>query len=63
MVGITPTMLTKCLRELEADGLVRRTQYPTIPPTGEYTLADRGRKLIPALEEVYRWAETQMESE
>ena len=63
MVGITPTMLTKCLRELEADSLVRRTQYHTIPPTVEYTLADRGRKLIPALEEVYRWAETQMESE
>lgn len=63
VVGITPTMLTKCLRELEADGLVRRTQYPTIPPTVEYTLAERGRELIPALEEVYRWAETQMEGE
>jgi DNA-binding HxlR family transcriptional regulator len=63
VVGITPTMLTKCLRELETDSLVSRKQHPTIPPTVEYTLADRGRKLIPALEEVYRWAETQMESE
>lgn len=63
VVGITPTMLTKCLRELETDSLVSRRQYPTIPPTVEYTLADRGCKLIPALEEVYRWAETQMESE
>lgn len=63
MVGITPTMLTKCLRELETDSFVSRKQYPTIPPTVEYTLAERGRKLIPALEEVYRWAETQMESE
>lgn len=56
-------MLTKCLRELETDSLVSRRQYPTIPPTVEYTLDDRGRKLIPALEEVYRWAENQMESE
>ena len=61
VVGITPTMLTKCLREMESDELVSRRQYPTIPPTVEYTLADRGRALIPALEEVYRWAEGQME--
>ena len=32
MVGITATVLTKCLRELESDGLVSRTLHPTIPP-------------------------------
>ena len=52
VVGITPTMLTKCLRELEADGLIIRKQYSTIPPTVEYSLADRGMSLIPALESV-----------
>ena len=56
-MGITATMLTKCLRELEADKLIRRTQYNTIPPTVEYTLLERGRSLIPALESVYLWAE------
>ena len=60
VVGITATMLTKCLRELEGDGLVRRTQYPTIPPTVEYALTDRGKTLIPALESVYSWADAQM---
>ena len=60
VVGITATMLTKCLRELEADKLIRRKQYETIPPTVEYSLTDRGRSLIPALESVYRWAEEQM---
>ena len=60
VVGITATMLTKCLRELEADGLIRRTQYNTIPPTVEYTLIEQGKLLIPALESVYKWAEGQM---
>ncbi len=63
VVGITATMLTKCLRELEQDGLVTRTQYNTIPPTVEYSLAERGRSLIPALESVYSWADEQMKEE
>ncbi len=60
VVGITPTMLTKCLRELETDHLILRKQYNTIPPTVEYSLTERGRSLIPALESVYNWAEIQM---
>ena len=60
VVGITATMLTKCLRELEQDKLITRKQYPTIPPTVEYSLAERGKTLIPALESVYKWAEEQM---
>ena len=61
VVGITATMLTKCLRELESDGLISRTQYNTIPPTVEYALTERGTSLIPALESVYRWAEGQID--
>lgn len=60
VVGITATMLTKCLRELEADELITRKQYNTIPPTVEYSLAEKGKSLIPALESVYQWAESQM---
>ena len=63
VVGITATMLTKCLRELEADKLIHRTQYNTIPPTVEYSLMERGKSLIPALESVYEWAEKQMAGE
>ena len=63
VVGITATMLTKCLRELEQDGLVTRTQYNTIPPTVEYSLAEKGKSLIPALESVYSWADEQMKEE
>jgi len=60
VVGITATMLTKCLRELEKDKLIKRKQYNTIPPTVEYSLTKRGKTLIPALESVYKWAEKQM---
>ena len=60
VVGITATMLTKYLRELEADHLITRTQYNTIPPTVEYALTERGKTLIPALESVYSWADQQM---
>ena len=60
VVGITATMLTKCLRELEQDQFITRKQYSTIPPTVEYSLAERGRTLIPALESVYQWADEQM---
>ncbi|MBR1693727.1 MAG: winged helix-turn-helix transcriptional regulator [Lachnospiraceae bacterium] len=56
-------MLTKCLRELEQDKFITRTQYPTIPPTVEYSLAERGKTLIPALESVYKWADEQMQDE
>ncbi len=62
VVGITATMLTKCLRELENDGLVSRTVYPTIPPAVEYALTGRGKTLIPALESIYNWADGQMKS-
>ena len=53
-------MLTKCLRELEQDRFILRRQYSTIPPTVEYSLAERGKTLIPALESVYNWADEQM---
>ena len=60
VVGITATMLTKCLRELERDGFITRTQYNTIPPTVEYSLTERGKTLIPALESFYQWAKELM---
>ena len=42
MPSITNTMLTKSLRELEADGLVSRHSMETIPPHMEYALAQTG---------------------
>lgn len=58
--GITNTMLTKSLRELEADGLVARHSMETIPPHVEYSLTQVGQDLLPALNELYRWGEAHM---
>ena len=55
--GITNTMLANSLKELEADGLVRRTQYPEMPVRVEYSLTPTGRSLIPILMELKDWGE------
>lgn len=61
VIGITNTILTKCLRELESDGLVSRFQHSTIPPSVEYRLTERGKSLLPALNELYHWGKEQIE--
>ena len=48
--------LSSTLKALEADGLVRRREYPQIPPKVEYSLTGRGRTLIPVLDLMCAWA-------
>ena len=55
--GITQHMLTLRLREMEADGLIRRKEYPQIPPKVEYSLSEKGKSLIPILDEMCCWGE------
>ena len=61
--GVTNMMLTKCLRELEDFGLVIRQQYNEVPPRVEYSLTNRGKTLLPALEQLYAWGREQLEYE
>lgn len=53
---ITARSLTQALRELEADGMVRRTVFPTIPPQVDYALTDRARALLPVLNGLMDWS-------
>ncbi|ULH17316.1 helix-turn-helix transcriptional regulator (plasmid) [Deinococcus sp. KNUC1210] len=54
---VSQKMLTKTLRQMEADGLVVRTVFPVIPPRVEYHLTDLGRGLSEAFCGVWHWAE------
>jgi DNA-binding HxlR family transcriptional regulator len=58
--GITNMMLSKSLQELEAHKLIIRTQYETIPPKVEYSLTERGKALLPILDELYLWGKEQI---
>ncbi|MDG0811254.1 winged helix-turn-helix transcriptional regulator [Cohnella rhizosphaerae] len=54
---VTQKMLAQHLRELEADKLVTRTIYPSVPPKVEYALSDYGKTMVPVLETMCAWGE------
>lgn len=58
--GITNTMLTKSLRELEEHGLIIRNEYNTNPPKVEYSLSERGKALLPTFDALYVWGKEQI---
>lgn len=55
--GITYKTLSSTLKQLEADGLIHREEYPQIPPKVEYSLTERGRSLIPILDQMCEWGD------
>ncbi|MDR3514897.1 MAG: helix-turn-helix domain-containing protein [Azospirillaceae bacterium] len=62
IAGVSQKMLTKTLRQMEADGLVLRTVFPVIPPRVEYVLTDLGQSLGAAFCGVWIWAEQNRQS-
>src|SRR5690606_27897321 len=54
---ISQKMLTTTLRNLERDGFVSRTVFPTIPPRVDYELTELGRDLLCPVEALGRWAQ------
>ena len=48
-------MLTKELRELEADGIISREIFPEIPPRVEYTITPLGETLFPIIDAMSEW--------
>ncbi|WP_454853736.1 winged helix-turn-helix transcriptional regulator [Promicromonospora soli] len=55
--GISKRMLTVTLRNLERDGLVRRTVFPEVPPRVEYELTALGRTLLGTTQALVAWTE------
>jgi DNA-binding HxlR family transcriptional regulator len=59
--GISQKMLSQTLRNLEADGLLTRRAFPTVPVTVEYELTPLGRSLNQELEPLRKWASRNMD--
>lgn len=55
--GISQKMLTQTLRELERNGLVKRTSYPVVPPHTEYELTELGASLEDIIYRLGGWAQ------
>ncbi|MGQ4383786.1 winged helix-turn-helix transcriptional regulator [Streptomyces sp. SAS_270] len=53
--GITEKVLASHLREMEADGVVRRVSYDEVPPRVEYSLTENGARLNDALQPLAAW--------
>lgn len=53
--GLTDKSLSKELKELEANQLIRRTVYDTFPPTVEYSITEHGRSLEKVINELRKW--------
>ncbi len=53
--GITERMLTLQLRELEHEGLVKRTVYAEVPPRVDYELTDIAKELVPIWNQLSQW--------
>ena len=61
--GVSNTMLSKTLKELEEDGLVARKEFLEVPVRVEYDLTDKARQLRPILGDLIRWVLAGREAE
>jgi DNA-binding HxlR family transcriptional regulator len=55
--GISHKMLVQQLRQMERDGMIRRTVHQQVPPKVEYCLTEWGQALCPALDSLLMWIE------
>lgn len=55
--NINTRMLVKELKNMEANEIVKREVFATVPPTVEYSLTFKGQKLKPIVDELHKWGE------
>ena len=53
--GINTRMLVKELKNLEANGIITRKVFATVPPAVEYALTTKGMKLLPSIKSLHQW--------
>lgn len=54
--GISQKVLTATLRQLERDGIIKRTVYPVVPPRVEYELTQLGHSVFEVIESLRDWS-------
>jgi DNA-binding HxlR family transcriptional regulator len=55
--GINTRMLVKELKNMEVNGIITREVFATVPPTVEYTLTQKGEKLLPCIVSLHKWGQ------
>ncbi|MCE2877742.1 MAG: helix-turn-helix transcriptional regulator [Bacteroidetes bacterium] len=55
--GINTRMLVKELKNMELNGILTRQVFATVPPTVEYTLTNKGEKLLPSIVSLHNWGQ------
>ena len=55
LTGISPRTLSLRLRALEEEGIAERHTFPEVPPRVEYALTEKGRALLPIIEDMRAW--------
>ncbi|HTZ65376.1 MAG TPA: helix-turn-helix domain-containing protein [Solirubrobacteraceae bacterium] len=57
LAGISPRTLSLRLRALEEEGIVERHTFPEVPPRVEYALTNKGRALLPIIDDMRAYGE------
>ncbi len=57
LAGISPRTLSLRLRALEDEGIVQRQTYAEVPPRVEYALTEKGRALVPIIDDMRSYGE------
>jgi DNA-binding HxlR family transcriptional regulator len=57
LAGISPRTLSLRLRALEEEGIVERHTFPEVPPRVEYALTEKGRALLPIVDDMRAYGE------
>jgi DNA-binding HxlR family transcriptional regulator len=63
LAGISPRTLSLRLRALEEEGVIARETFAEVPPRVQYSLTEKGRALVPLIEDMRRFGREWLASE